>query len=160
MPTEKRLLKVFLCHASQDKLIVRELYQKLFAEGWIDPWLDEEKLLPGQDWSLEIEKAVRDADVVIVFLSNSSVDKRGFVQKELKFALDVALEMPEGSIFIIPLKLESCDIPSRLARWQWIDYFPKTQSRQFYKRLLKSLDLRAGSLGIQILVSQQVKDVG
>jgi len=41
---ESRKLRVFLCHASQDKPIVRELYQRLFAEGWIDPWLDEEKL--------------------------------------------------------------------------------------------------------------------
>ena len=44
MPTEKRLLKVLLCHASQDKPVVRELCQKLAAEGWIDPWLDEKKL--------------------------------------------------------------------------------------------------------------------
>lgn len=38
--TETRKLRVFLCHASQDKPIVRELYQRLNAEGWIDPWLD------------------------------------------------------------------------------------------------------------------------
>jgi hypothetical protein len=36
---------------------VRELCQRLLAEGWIDPWLDEEKLLQGQDWDMEIEKA-------------------------------------------------------------------------------------------------------
>jgi hypothetical protein len=58
MPTTDRKLRVFLCHSSQDKSIVRELYQRLNAEGWIDPWLDEEKLLPGQDWDMEIEKAV------------------------------------------------------------------------------------------------------
>ena len=45
---ESRKLRVFLCHASQDKPIVRELYQRLLAEGWIDPWLDEKKLLFGQ----------------------------------------------------------------------------------------------------------------
>ena len=35
MPTEKRLLKAFLCHSSQDKPIVREreLYQRLITEG-------------------------------------------------------------------------------------------------------------------------------
>jgi hypothetical protein len=43
---------------------VRELYQKLSAEAWIDPWLDEEKLFPGQDWNLEIEKAVEAADAI------------------------------------------------------------------------------------------------
>jgi hypothetical protein len=52
----------FLCHASQDKPIVRELYQRLLAEGWIDPWLDEEKLLPGSsfypvNFALSLRKA-------------------------------------------------------------------------------------------------------
>ena len=64
--TESRKLRVFLCHSSQDKPIVRELYQRLNAEGWIDPWLDEEKLLPGQDWDMEIEKAVEAANAVIM----------------------------------------------------------------------------------------------
>jgi hypothetical protein len=36
---ESRQLRVFLCHSSQDKPIVRELYQRLLSEGWIDPWL-------------------------------------------------------------------------------------------------------------------------
>src|SRR5512143_2058877 len=99
---EPRKLRVFLCHASQDKPIVRELYQRLLAEGWIDPWLDEEKLLPGQDWDLEIEKAAEAADAVIVFLSNNSVSKEGYIQKELRFVIDIALEKPEETIFIIP----------------------------------------------------------
>ena len=43
MLTIDRKLRVFLCHASQDKPVVRELYQRLLAESWIDPWLDEEK---------------------------------------------------------------------------------------------------------------------
>jgi len=47
--TETRKLRVFLCHSSQDKSIIRELYQRLLVEGWIDSWLDEEKFLPGQD---------------------------------------------------------------------------------------------------------------
>ena len=51
-----------LCHASQDKPIVRELHQRLLTEAWIDPWLDEKKLLPGQDWRIEIEEAVETAD--------------------------------------------------------------------------------------------------
>ena len=41
---ESRKLRVFLCHASQDKPIVRELYQRLLAEVWIDPWLEEENV--------------------------------------------------------------------------------------------------------------------
>ncbi|MBI1877020.1 MAG: toll/interleukin-1 receptor domain-containing protein, partial [Chloroflexi bacterium] len=64
-----RPLRVFLCHAAADKPTVRDLYQRLQSEGFIQPWLDEEELLPGQDWQLEIPKAVRASDVVLVCLS-------------------------------------------------------------------------------------------
>lgn len=66
----------------------------------MDPWLDEEKLYPGQDWDLEIEKAVEAADGVIVWLSNDSVTKEGYVQREPRFAPDIALTKPEETIFI------------------------------------------------------------
>ena len=46
MPT--RLLRVFLCHASQDKPVVGDLYQRFLAEGWIDPWLGKEISLRAQ----------------------------------------------------------------------------------------------------------------
>ena len=61
-------LKVFLCQASNDKQRVRQLYNKLQAHG-CRPWLDEEELIAGQDWQLEIPKAVRAAHVVVVCLS-------------------------------------------------------------------------------------------
>jgi len=115
-------LRVFLCHASDDKPAVRNLYQRLKADG-VEPWLDEEDLLPGQDWDLEISKAVRRSDMVIVCLSRAAVVKRGYVQKEIKQALDVADEQPEGTIFIIPLKLEECEAPGRLRRWQWVNLY-------------------------------------
>jgi Tol biopolymer transport system component len=146
--TEPRKLRVFLCHSSQDKPTVRELYQRLNAEAWIDPWLDEEKLLPGQDWDLEIEKAVEAADAVVVCLSNNSISKEGYIQRELRFVLDIALEKPEGTIYIIPLRLENCLPPRRLRSWQYVDYFPVTQKNTAYKRILKSLSSRFLVLGI------------
>jgi hypothetical protein len=140
--TVSRKLHVFLCHASLDKPIVRELYQRLLAEDWIDPWLDEEKLLPGQDWDMEIENAVEAADVVVVCLSNTSVSKEGYVQRELKFVLDIALEKPEGTIFIIPLRLDDCDLPRHLRAWQYVDYFPADRRDWAIQRLMKSLKIR------------------
>ena len=53
----KHPLKVFLCHAHSDKDAVKALYARLTQDG-VDAWLDKEKLLPGQDWELEIRKAV------------------------------------------------------------------------------------------------------
>ena len=149
MPTPNRKLSIFLCHASQDKPILRELYKRLLAEGWIDPWLDEEKLLPGQDWDMEIEKAVENADAVIVCLSNNSVTKEGYVQKELKYVLDIAIEKPEGAIFIIPLRLDECQVPRRIRSWQYADYFPAENRDKGYKRLLVSLHERESALRLR-----------
>jgi hypothetical protein len=108
------------------------------------PWLDEENLLPGQDWDLEITKAVRASDAVIVCLSRSSVSKAGYIQKEIKYALDVANEQPEGAIFLIPLRLEECELPESLKRWQWVNYFDENG----YSRLMRALRYRASSLGL------------
>src|SRR5262245_55574275 len=109
-------LKVFLCHSSDDKVPVRDLYRRLTEDGF-DPWLDEEDLLPGQEWEDEIPNAVQQSDIVLVCLSPRSITKKGYVQKEIRFALDIADEQPHGTIFIIPLKLEDCDVPERLLRW-------------------------------------------
>src|SRR3990172_4806302 len=97
---------------------------------------------------MEIEKAVEESDIVIVCLSTRSVDKEGYVQKELRFVLDIADEKPEGSIFVIPLRLDDCIVPRRLRHWQWVDYFPKSQRMLAYQRLLESLEARARKLGI------------
>lgn len=142
---EKRPLKVFLCHASGDKPPVRDLYRRMVAEG-VDAWLDQEKLLPGQDWRMEIPKAVQDSDVVVVCLSNKSITKEGYVQKEIKFALDIAEEKPDGAIFLIPARLEDCPVPERLSRWQWVDLYEDNG----FVRLLRSLKLRAAAVGAVI----------
>ena len=63
MTVDKRPLKVFLCHAHADR--DRALYSRLTKDG-VNAWFDKEKpcgershpILPGQDWELEIRKAV------------------------------------------------------------------------------------------------------
>ena len=146
--SEPRKLRVFLCHASQDKPVARELYQRLLAENWIDPWLDEERLLPGQDWNLEIEKAVETADAVIVCVSSVSVVKEGYVQKELRRVLRIAEEKLEGAIFVLPLRLDDCDFPRQLKDKQSVDYFPVSRHDAAFEKLMGSLKLRKDALGI------------
>lgn len=145
-----RPLRVFLCHASGDKPAVRILYSLLVSSG-IDAWLDEKKLLPGQNWRQEIPRAVQEADAVIILLSKDSITKEGYVQREIKFALDVALEKPEGTIYLIPARLEECNVPRSLSDWQWVDLF--FDGRNFkegeFDRLLRSLQIRAEHVGVE-----------
>ncbi len=143
--SEERRLKVFLCHSSADKAIVREIYNKLVLYN-IDVWLDEEKLLPGHDWELEIRNAISLSDVIIVCLSQKSVTKAGYLQKEIKYALDMIDMQPESSICIIPAKLDECKIPDRLNRWHWVNCFEE----KGYNKLIRSLETRAKELVIDL----------
>ncbi|GEM_PF-2427642 len=155
--TENRRLKVFLCHSKDDKPKIRKLYNRLIADNF-DVWLDEVKLIPGQDWDFEIKKAVRNSDTVVVCLSNSSTTKEGYIQKEIRFALDVADEKPEGTIFLIPARLEDCIVPSRISRFQWVDLFEKSG----YSKLKESLHLRIDDLSIRFdsneILPKTIKD--
>jgi len=134
MSDKTKQLKVFLCHSSDDKPVARELFERLENESWIDPWLDSEKIIPGQDWNLEIEKAIQDTNTVLVCCSEGSVSKEGHIHKELKFALDKALEMPEGIIFNIPVRLDECEVPRSISKLQWVDYFPESRKDIAYEK--------------------------
>lgn len=146
-----RKLRIFISYASQDKPIVRDLYRQLESETWIEPWLDEKSLLPGQEWRVAIEEAVETSDVVIICLSTNSVTKEGFVQKELRYAREIALEKPENTIFLIPLRLDDCETPRGLRSFQWADYYGE-RKEQSYRNLLASLKNRH-----QQIISQKTK---
>lgn len=147
----KKPLRIFLCHASDDKEKIRVLYNELIQRG-IDVWLDEENLLAGQDWQSEIPQAVHASDAIIVCLSKNAITKEGYIQKEIRYALDVAKEKPEGVIFLIPVKIEECDVPKQLSHLQWANLFYKLGSfdEKDFKRLIRSLNARAVSAGADL----------
>ena len=136
-----RTLRVFLCHGKEDKEDVRRLYEDLKRDG-MEPWFDEEDLWPGTEWEPIIRAAVRDSDVVLVCLSPTSCSKTGFVQKEIRIALDAAEERPEGAVYIIPVLLQRCTLPTRLARWQAVNLFDTGG----YARLVWGLETRLHDL--------------
>jgi hypothetical protein len=144
----RRRLLVFLCHSSADKPIARHLYSRLKADGFA-PWLDVEDLIPGQDWQEEIPAVVRACHAVVVCLSRSSVTKEGYMQKEIRIALDTAEEKPPGTIFLIPARIEEVEVPVRLRTKQWVNLF----NEDGYDRLLRALKTRARDLGITVTPS-------
>jgi hypothetical protein len=146
--SKHRKLRVFLCHASDDKPAVRDLYKRLTAEDWLQPWLDEEELLPGQDWNLEIEKAVEATDAVIVCVSKKSVAKEGYVQREMRQVLQIALNKLEVAIFVIPVRLNECELPRQIRDRQALDFFPDDKRDSAIRKLTAALQIRKDSLGI------------
>lgn len=113
---------IFVSYAREDKSSALEIYELLKQHGF-SVWIDSISLLSGQDWKKEIEKAIRESEIFIACLSKNSVNKRGFVQAELKKALEVLETIPEGDIFIIPIRFDKCKVPSELSKLHWLDYF-------------------------------------
>jgi len=137
--------KVFISYAKEDSAIAQKLYDDLKKAG-VDLWFDRENLQPGQDWKLEIEKAVKESTFFIALISSRSMARKGFTQGELKRALDVADEKMEGDIFVIPVRVDNCTVDVRLQHFQWLDLFPSYSDglKKLLKVLKPDVNLKSG----------------
>ena len=113
--------KVFISYAREDLAFAERLYDALSGE--FSPWMDKKNLVGGQDWERALTLAVRRSDFFIFCASNNSANKRGTIQKEIKLALEVWRGKLEDDIYFIPLRLEACEVPDQISRFQWIDAF-------------------------------------
>lgn len=146
--TNVKPTQIFLSYASPDRDRVLQVYDYLIKNGYPDVWIDCKNLHPGQLWELEIQRNLRKSEIVLVFLSNISVNKRGFVQKELKTVLKYLDEKLSDDIYVIPIKLDSdTDIPDEIAQIQWLDL----NSSDSLIKLKQSLDKQAKKLGLNPL---------
>ncbi len=114
--------QIFLSYSRIDVETARTFYEELKAMGY-RLWFDEVSLIPGQDWGLEIRRAIRQSQVFLPLLSSNAMSKRGYFQKELRKSIEVAEEVPEGEVYIIPVLLDTdCETPEALKKYHWLQY--------------------------------------
>ena len=92
----------------------------------------------GERWTAAIKKAIDLSDTVIIFLSDNSINKEGFVHVEMNYAWDLSLQKPPGTIYLIPIRLENCDVPEDLYELdsrQWGSYFDEKKDETYEKLL-------------------------
>lgn len=133
-------LTVFICCHDDDVLFAKDLSKRLYVEG-IKTQLSE-SVLPGQEKNLEIYKAMRSSDAVIVCVSSRAMEAEGNIHREIKYAMSIQEEKPQGTIFFIPIRLEACEIPFQLKHLEWCDYFDPDG----FIKLIKALEMRADQL--------------
>jgi hypothetical protein len=116
---------VFISYAREDAAAAERLTRDLRSMD-VDPWLDVERLRPGQHWAREIDSALRHSDYIVLLLSSRSVTKHGYVQKEMRKSLDLLDEVPDSQIFLLPVRLDECQPDhERLRMLQWVNLFPQ-----------------------------------
>lgn len=138
----KATVQIFLCCAREDEEKVEKLHQELSDAGF-KPWMDKKDILPGEMWEVSIQKAIQGSDFFLMCLSANSVDKRGWIQREIKQALDIWQEMLEDDIYLIPVRLEDCEVPENLRKFQWVNLFGEDGWTQLVKAIQVGMERRA-----------------
>lgn len=128
----------FLCHAKEDKAAAGETAARLLRDGHMI-WFDELDLLAGADWEREIEAAIDRSDYVITFLSHNSCSKTGFVQREIRHALEQQQRRPVGSRFVIPILIDDVIPPREFWKFHWL----RMDDESWYEQLKQALQLNA-----------------
>jgi hypothetical protein len=85
--------------------------------------MDNHNISPGQDWKFTIQSAISTCNAAMVFLSSKSISKTGYVQVEIAEFLEQRKRRPEGSIYLIPVRLDPCAVPARMADLHYADLF-------------------------------------
>ena len=103
--------KVFLSHASEDKIrFVNDFAQKLSYKG-VNVWFDKLEMLPGDSLIDKIfDEGLKNADVVLIVISKNSISKP-WVKEELNSSI---IKKIEKGTLVIPIIIDKCVIPESL----------------------------------------------
>ncbi len=102
----------FLSYARADQEIALKFARDLKAAG-ADIWVDQIDIKPSERWDRSVEAGVRDSVGIVLMMSPRSVASEN-VLDEISVALDAGKQ-------VIPILIQACQAPLRLARVQFID---------------------------------------
>lgn len=112
--------KVFVSHASEDKVRFVVDFARRLRENGVDAWLDQWEMKPGDSLVDKIfEEGLKEARAVVIVLSATSVQKP-WVREELNAS--VVNRLSRGTK-LIPVVIDDCEVPEALRStvWQKVD---------------------------------------
>jgi hypothetical protein len=124
---------VFLSHSSEDNTFCDCLARDL-VDYDVEVWYDEWEIKVGDSLRNKIAAGIETNDYLAVVLSKASVQSQ-WVQQELNAALDK--ELKQRQVFVLPLLIEDCNIPTFLRDKKWADF--RVDYRHGLKQLLNRL---------------------
>jgi|GEM_PF-1180300 len=104
---------VFISYSRRDEDAVQRIKKSLTRRG-IDVWIDKDDIGTGSRWDMQIQEGIQKSDKILIMLSKASIVSQN-VSDEWGYAL-------EKGKHIIPVLLEDCDVPMRIASLQRIEF--------------------------------------
>jgi HEAT repeat protein len=129
---------IFLSFHPKDIRFVNLLVGQIKQEARLDVWLDEERLQGELTWLHNIDKVIRESDVVLVVMSPEA-KASDFVTYEWATAL--ALNIP-----VIPILFRNAPLHPRLALQPYINFQTSPQWSELFKALADNAELDGEAL--------------
>lgn len=128
--------KAFVSHASEDKERFVRVFAERLRERGVDAWIDEWEIYPGDSLIDKIfEEGLKDADAVIVVISQYSVNKP-WVREELNAA---AVKRINRGGRLIPVILDDAEVPEVLKNTVWVKIADLTDYGRGLDRIVSAI---------------------
>jgi hypothetical protein len=126
--------RIFIIYSHKDIELARTLTEQLKAKGY-NPWLDEQEIVPGQNWAKAINQAIEKSSIALFLSSKNIENSQGFAMKEIKVARELLRANQESHSPIIPVYLEESKLPEELAGIHAVKLYEKNGFEQLEKGL-------------------------
>ncbi len=108
---------VYITYSHRDRDFVDRLCADLGRQG-IEVWVDRVQLRAGTDWTNEVNRAIEQADAILVVMSKTSIES-SWVADEVDLAMHLRVT---DRRLIMPLLIEDVEMPLRLGVFPYIDF--------------------------------------
>ncbi len=122
---------VFLSYSNQDKNVVRNIAQRLKAEG-IRVWFDEWKIRPGDSILAKIEDGLEHSNILVLCMSVAAFESDWAKLESHTFRFRDPLNHNRR---LIPLRLDDTPIKGSLAQFSYIDWRIGKRDQEYPKLL-------------------------
>jgi TIR domain len=105
---------VFISYSHEDTMLIAPVVSLIRVMRKDLVFQDYADIHPGKRWEPQLNRALEDAELIIVFWCGHSA-KSGYVKKEFEYAI-------KSDKDVLPVLLDDCKLDNDLADYQWIDF--------------------------------------
>ncbi len=120
------MTRIFISYKSDDRAFATELREQLQQWGY-ETWIDVNDIPKGAYWPDEIDKGLRECDVVLGVMSRCAVESRN-VKNEWDWAI---VNGKQFNTRLILIKLEACIVPMNYVSINYIDFNTSNRTNSY-----------------------------